>query len=353
MESYKYPIISFEKIESIDGSLIIRDSPELVRVEASNLNTITGELRATELTSLSLLSLDSLMSVKSLYWKVLPILSNVVLNGEIHDIELITISDTSLTGFSGFSTDKLLVLDINNNRFLDEIVCNVKEISNELHIASNARELNLTLPNLKTANNMSIHDVQEIDLTELESVEYSVSIINNYFTSMKLDKLKKVGGTLNLSKNSKLSKVEFPNIFEIGGGLVVADNPSINIIDFFSKLTTIGGAIELSGPIKEVIMPLLKLVKGSAKIKSSDNDFDCSKWSKTSSISMVVRGGKIECTNAKNEKIISDTPTEISENSSTSDIYTIGKKSKSAGSKTLASLYSIFLLCIFGAVIGV
>ena len=81
------------------------------------MELISGSFSMFELTSLALISFPALKWVNILDWKILPILSNVHFNNEIQGIESITISDTSLTGFSGFLADTIDNLDINNNRF--------------------------------------------------------------------------------------------------------------------------------------------------------------------------------------------------------------------------------------------
>lgn len=290
ISNYNYPIITLDDLDHINGSLIIKESPELVRFEAANLKAVDA-FTMKDLTSLSYVSLPSLQSIKVIDWKVLPIFNNVQLSKDIHGISQITISDTSLTVLGGLLADRLIKLDVNNNRFLEEIVLGVNEIG-ILHVSGNSADLRLSLSDLKKAGNASIHDVLAINLDQLESIDGTASFVNNQFNSLNLPKLKSVGGTFNLLKNERLNKVSIPSLQEIGGGLMLIKN-SFEKIDFFPKLVTIGGAIELVGPIKEATLQLLKLVKGSVKIVSSSKQLDCSKWSKLS----LVRGGKSVCTN--------------------------------------------------------
>lgn len=301
-------MIVFEKLEAIDGSLNIQKSPDLVRLDAPYLSKISKDFRMSELTSLALVSCPRLLSIKLLSWKVLPILSNVLFDNEMSDIKSITISDTSLTGFSGFQSKILDTLDISNNRFLETITSNVEMISGKLHVAANSKDVIADFSKLRSANNLSIHDVAEICLSHLELVNNSAVLVNNAFTSLKLPKLSVVGGTLSLLQNKKLNQAEFPSIKEIGGGLMIVNNTFIDKLNFFPKLKTIGGGLDLVGNFKEMSMSQLILVKGSAKLKSYSNAFDCQKWTK-SSITQVIRGGKIECTNSANQRIVSNTPT--------------------------------------------
>ena len=104
-------------------------------------------------------------------------------------------------------------------------------------------------------------------------------------------------------KNNELSHIDFASLTDIGGGLLVANNTLIEHVNFLPKLNVIGGAIELVGNFKDASLKQLRLVKGSARVKSFAAGFDCAKWS-TAEMSSVIRGGKIECSNAKNETMV-------------------------------------------------
>ncbi|ODV77987.1 uncharacterized protein CANTADRAFT_39221, partial [Suhomyces tanzawaensis NRRL Y-17324] len=306
VNEYTDAILVLNNVERITGSLIVRNSPELVRIEAPRVESISQLFSLQELTSLALISFPHLKSVHSLNWKVLPILSNVHFDNEIAAFDSITVADTSLTSFSGFLTDELETLDINNNRFLDSISCDVEKINEKLHVAANSASITVDLSQLRSVNNVSIHEVAELNLTLLEEIGQSMNIINNYFSQVKFPKLKLIGGTLSLLKNEKLSQIEFPVTTDIGGGLMIVNNTNLDTIDFLPELSVIGGALKLVGNIKETSMKLLRLVKGSAKILTLSTSFDCNKWTR-SEIGSVIRGGKIECTNGNNDKIVSDT----------------------------------------------
>ncbi|CCE87141.1 Piso0_005681 [Millerozyma farinosa CBS 7064] len=348
--NYKEPILQFGHINRIEGNLEIYNAPNLVRIEAEEVRHVGKAFILSELTSLSLISFPSLRFVKVLDWKVLPILNSVHFSNEIKDIESITVSDTSLIGFSGFMTSKLENLDINNNRFLETINCDVEKITGKLHIAANSKDVKVSLPKLEYAKNVSIHDVLDINLEKLSEIESSINVIENNFDTFKLPNLKSIGGTLSILQNDKLNSVKFPNLTEIGGGLMVVNNSNIDKVNFFPELNIIGGALEIVGNIKELDFDKLKLVKGSAKIKSSDAEFSCAAWTK-SDMSSVIRGGKIECTNANNERIVSNTPTENGKKVTTTESGPVKMKVSSGGNKnSLNSIFYTFLAVIWSTV---
>lgn len=300
ISNFSGPTIDTGNIKTISGDLTVTNAPNLVRIHIPNLAVIGGSFSLKELTSLTAVHAPKLNHVGTIDWRVLPILSTVSFESGIKKVTSITISDTSLIGFSGFDVENLKVLNLNNNRFLESINSNVKGIEERLSISGNARGVTVGLPELEYANNITIRDVTALNLSKIEKVNASMEFISNHFKSLKLPKLKHVGGTLSLIENANLKDVEFNNVDEVGGGLMIVNNTNVDTINFFSKLTSIGGAIELIGQMKEASFNKLRLVKGSAKIASVYDSFDCSKWTRgNDETGAIVRGGKISCINGK------------------------------------------------------
>lgn len=293
IRGFSDPLLVLENLLKVDGALVITGSPNLVRIEAPQLSLISGTFKMEKLTSLALVHMPELANVSSLEWRVLPILGSVNF-GHIEGLESIVIADTSLTGVSGFSSTNLRSLDINNNRFLEFIKSEVQHISGHLHIAANADNVEVELGKLQSTFNMSVHNVASLDIALLEEVKGSMNIISNLFARLDIPKLESVGGTFSLSKNDYLESVDLSALGEVGGGLLIMHNPFLSKIDFLPKLSIIGGALELVGNIKLVTWKSLKLVKGSARVMTSDSSFNCALW-KANDASNVVRGGKIEC----------------------------------------------------------
>lgn len=283
-----------DNLESLEGSLSIVQSPNLVRIEAPRLRAISKVFHMEKLTSLILVEMPLFASVSTLEWRVLPILANFNF-ANVTGLQSILISDTSLTAISGFSSPKLKTLDINNNRYMESLKSDVSQVSEKLHIAANADNMVVELKNLVSAQNISVHNLAGLDVSKLEEVKGSINVIANRFSEVKMPKLANVGGTFSISRNEYLETIDLTNLHEIGGGLKLNSNPSISRIDFLPKLSIIGGALELVGNIKQVGMKSLKLVKGSARIQTSDPTFDCAAW-KQKEATNVVKGGKIECT---------------------------------------------------------
>lgn len=301
ISEYQDSSVQLGGIETIGGSLIIEDEPGINKLEATNLKQIKESFKLQKLTSFSHMSVPKLQSVKQVDWVVLPMLSNVYLENEIDDVEKITLADTSLSGFTGFSIDKLDHLDINNNRDLEIIHSNVTQITGNLHIAANSKNVRVALPHLESVRNISIHEISDLYASNIKEVKDTVNIINNDFETLSLKNLKDIGGTLNLYGNKALREVDFSALMKINGGLIISKNDKIEKIDFFPLLLLIDGAIEIDGNVKEANFEKLRLVKGSALTKTTNAGFDCDEWI-DGRFSRVVRGDKIECNNGRQSK---------------------------------------------------
>lgn len=298
-------IVDLGSISKIQGNLIIENSSGIVRINAINLNYITRDFILKSLTSLVTVEIPNLKLLNSIDWKVLPILNSVDINKEIIVNQNIIISDTSLSNINGFQRIKDIdIFNINNNRFLETIKTNLVTINKQLSIHANARDLELEMPMLKAAENITIRDTSYIWFPNLEIVSTSFEIIENLITILEVPNLKFIGGTLGIIENLQLNTANFNNVTEIQGGLMIAQNNELNKIDFFQNLKQIGGAIHFEGKFKDTNFENLKLVKGSAFIKSSSDSLDCNKWMASSNGRSIIRGGKVKCSSAKKFKFL-------------------------------------------------
>lgn len=302
-KNYQDSIIDFGDLEAIGGNLVIENSPSVVKIQGRKLGRVGGIFIIRNLTSLVAIELPELRYVNAIEWKVVPILTNSRLSEHVEGLTSITISDSSLPTINGFQkVHELEILDINNNRFLETINTNVKRVTREVKVHANAKELELELPELKSARNITIRDTSSIELPKLEKVDNSLEVIENQISRLIVPNLKAIGGTLGIMQNSVLSRLDFGNVTDINGGLVIANNTRLEKIDFLKKLRQIGGAIYFEGKFQDTEFPQLKLVKGSAFIKSNSVTLDCNKWVTPLNGRAIIRGGKLFCISGRKQR---------------------------------------------------
>lgn len=355
VENFKDSLFQLESLEVVDGSLLVRHSSEMLRLEVPRLRKISRLFVLEKITSLVFVLAPSLLEAESIEWNVLPIFSSVnMAMGSIKGLTKLVISDTSLPEVSGVKSPKMSQFDINNNRFMERIDADIEEVTQELHVTANGENAEVDLSGLKSTENLSVHHAAVINVNKLERCTGSMSLQHNLVSNLTLPHLKEIGGTLSLYKNSRLGDASFPEVSEIGGGLVMLENNLLSKVDMFPKLSIIGGALEIAGKIKLVSMPSIRLVRGSAKVKSTDSSFSCNDYAKNG-ISKAVRGGKNECTNSQNQNFVSTTPTDGGnvENSSDPDFSSSSGSPavsmQASGNVARGSMLGLFgALCVAG-----
>ncbi|CAI4059546.1 hypothetical protein SKDZ_04G7080 [Saccharomyces kudriavzevii ZP591] len=302
--NFSESLVDLGSIKEIEGDLIIKNNKHVFRIQGYNLESLR-KLELHSLTSFVSLDLPALREVETVDWRVLPILSSVVINGNIKKAKGIIISDTALTSIDYFNNVKEVdIFNINNNRYLETLSTKLESVTKQLSVHSNAKELQLDLSNLYTVENMTVKDVSAIKVAKLSSVNSSLEFIENQFSSLELPLLAKVQGTLGLIDNKNLKKLDFSNVTDIQGGFMIANNTELVKFDFFPKLRQIGGAIYFEGSFEKIDFPELKLVKGSAYIKSSSDELNCEDFTTPKSGRSIIRGGKIECTSGMRSKML-------------------------------------------------
>ncbi|AMD19491.1 HCL660Wp [Eremothecium sinecaudum] len=306
IQDYEEPIIDFGNINTIHGDLLIEESSSLLKVQGKNLKYIGQTFKLHDLTALTELDLPELGHIKTIYWRVVPILQTVVTSPRIESVESVLISDTSLTSIDDFyGNGELSSFNINNNRYMDHIKTNVRRITMQLSINANSQNLNLEMPELVAADNVTVRDAASVSFPKLEYVNQSFELIENNFETLYIPKLKRIGGTFGLIDNKNLETVNMSSVTTINGGLMVSNNSKLTTLDFLPELQQVGGAIQFEGTIDDTKFPKLRLVKGSAKIDSGSGNLDCSKWTRPSSGNSIIRGGQLECTSAGRRNTVS------------------------------------------------
>ncbi|SCU96418.1 LADA_0H00826g1_1 [Lachancea dasiensis] len=294
------PVIDLGGLQNINGDFIVENLPDVVRIQAHNLATIGGTFKIDSLTSLTSIYFPVLHHFDAIEWKVVPTLTSLSLAPNISHAKRLTLSDTSLIGIDALERiEDLDILNINNNRFLEYVKSNVKQVNEQLSVSSNSKELRIDFPSLIWANNLTVRDVASVTFPQLQYVNQSFEVIENNFERFETPLLKTVGGTLGVIQNTHLSHIDFSNVTTIQGGLMIANNSNVDKIDFLPELREIGGAIQFIGTFHETVLPKLRLVRGSALVRTTSSAMDCSKWTTSINGNSVIRGGKIVCTSGQ------------------------------------------------------
>ncbi|KAL3232110.1 Sporulation-specific protein 22 [Nakaseomyces bracarensis] len=349
-KGYNERVVDLGNIREINGDIIVEANPNIFKIDGEHLEKIGNKFHLMNLMSLVTVNFPALRKIRSINWRVVPVLNNIDIGNRLNGLKYLTISDSSISDLNVFkNVQELAIFNINNNRFLETIESDLISVKKQLTIHANADELVITLNSLYSVDNITVRDASEISLPNLTQVNSSMEFIDNYFSELHLPNLQKIDGTLGIIDNPNLNSVNFEGLKSLNGGLMIANNTKLDNIDFFPNLKQIGGAIYFDGSFNSTDMPKLKLVKGSAYIKSSSDQFNCKKWFTPVNGKAIIRGGNIKCI-AKDKKSlitvnedgsIEETSDHENNIDDLEDKETIEQTNKAASLKTIMSVVTL------------
>ncbi|KXJ90800.1 GPI-anchored cell wall organization protein ecm33 [Microdochium bolleyi] len=282
-------------LQRIGGDLTALDNENITSLSANFLQEIGGKLSLKNLINLSGMSLMRLSSVDTIEWVTLRKLANPTLGiTGITKASSILVADTTIKTLEGLNVDSLSFINLNNNREIVTFKSNIKSISDRMIIDSNGLKMQMDMPNLIWASNLTISNVTTFSAPALKTINGSMSFSSNYFTSVSFPNLTKLEeGTFSFISNPQLTNLTLPLLKSVGGGLVVANNTALSAINGFPTLETVGGAIGIRGSFKNFSLPALDDVRGGAEITSTEDiQANCDKF-KSDKGSEVQ--GKLSC----------------------------------------------------------
>ncbi|KAJ8059901.1 hypothetical protein OCU04_011525 [Sclerotinia nivalis] len=272
--------IQLDGPEEINGDLIVENNGAITSLSSTTIATITGTFGLNNLTLLSTLQFNALDTVGTINWAALPALSALTFTKSVRTASSVTITNTFLNSLDGINLMTVDTLNINNNNRLRTFSTQVGNVTTLLNIDSNGRNLDVSLPNLVWAANITLRNVSSISIPSLAVVNGSLGLYENYFTSVSAPNLTSVGNTANgqggfaFVANPSLANITIPMLETVGGAFQIANNSALSAINF-PELTQVGGAIDFSGNFSTPELPKLNDVKGGFNMQSTTS-IDCS-----------------------------------------------------------------------------
>lgn len=154
-------------------------------------------------------------------------------------------------------------LDIKSNKQIKTVHFGaLKSIMSDVSVESTSLQT-LSLPNLAKVSNtfkLTTNTLVQLDLSSLESIGGSLSLINNTaLESLSLPKLVNIGGQFILNNYSKLKKCDIAKLQKCGVGIDLNSLTTLEELEF-SGLTSCGALLKVynSGAITILSFPALK-----------------------------------------------------------------------------------------------
>lgn len=244
--------ISLDGVREISGSLTCNGASNITDLSAPDLETIGDEFNLKGLSGLQSLNFDSLNEVGSIDFDSLAHLSQFSFTKGVSKAESVKITNTFLTSLKGITLDKVSNLYIANNIYLTEVdVDEMKKITGDVDFSSNHKNLKISFPNLKEAQNMTFRNASSVSLPSLESVAGGLGFYSNYMESFQGPNLTEVDSFLVFNDNSALTNISLPNLESVGGTFQIANNTQLKQVKGVPKLEKIEGALDFSGNLTQ------------------------------------------------------------------------------------------------------
>lgn len=240
--------IAFDGLQEIQGSLIVVNVTQVTSLSSNSLQTITGDFTLNDLTILSTVNFTELQSVNAINLTAIPALQTLSILETLQNVSSISIMNTQINALQGFSLQTVDSLTISNNPYMESVNLQPYNITGQLIIQANGRDLDVSMPNIQSAQNMTFFNCSSISMPSITQVNGTLRVSSNYITSFNAAPLlQSVNGGLILETNTEMANISLPELRSIAGGFSVVNNTNLTTLDELYSLTSIAGAVELLG----------------------------------------------------------------------------------------------------------
>jgi hypothetical protein len=288
--------LSIEGPKQLKGDLIINNASSILSISSSSINSIGGRFELKELNSLNSINMDALESVSELHLEKLTALQSIKFGTDgVTKADSVEITDTDLSSLSGLMLTTVKNLNINNNDRLTKFDSALVNVTGQLLINNNGRDMEIDLNDLESASEIQIANVKSFKVPKLETVKASLKFDKcDNLESFSAPNLTKVTNALSFINNKKLANITLPKLEEIGGDLRIVNNTKLEEINGFPKLES-AASINFGGNFEEIDMPKLNRVSGTAEVSTTSTKEDFCKFFEKADDDGVIRGGA-DCT---------------------------------------------------------
>lgn len=329
-------LIDITGVRAVYGDLSVINATQATAFNAPTLQLVSGTLKLADNTILGSVNFAQLTTVGSLSYISLPALEHTGLTSGITSAELVEISDTGLTSLDGINVYKLKVFNVNNNGDISTINSGLQSVSDSLSIAYNSEQVEVTLDELTSANNIDLRKINSISASNLTTVNGSLSISSTKVDQIEFKGLESIGHSLTIDENENVEELDFPKLTSIGGAFEISENDKLRSFAGFPKLKTVGGSVNINGTFDNGTFDSLNRVDGGFTFLS-DGDLSCSAFDQLNKDG-DIKGDKYACSGAGSSSSSSSSKKGNSHGSSSgssdsSDSSSSGSSSSSSSSK--------------------
>lgn len=148
---------------------------------------------------------------------------------------------------------------------------------------------------LTSLQSATFRDLAEVHLPVLAHVTSDISFHQNEFSSLALDNVEDIGGTLTIANNDHLTETSFKALNLIGGALSVGNNTQLASLGGYPKLNAVHGTVDLAGNFDSYEFPVLQDIRGGMRVQTTSTQFPCPEVEKKLKMTSVVKGNVWSC----------------------------------------------------------
>lgn len=187
-----------------------------------------------------------LTSIGAIHWEALAGLQTLTFTTGVTDIGDVSIVNTGLRTLDGIVLRTVGTFNIENNANLQEVnVNNLTNATNLINFSGNSQKLEIMFPNLGTAKNITVRNVQSVSIPSLEKLTGQLGFWGTNLTTFSAPNLTTTAD-LTFSGNVDLTNVSMPVLSKVDGGFIITRNDELSTIELPS-LKMVTGAIDFSG----------------------------------------------------------------------------------------------------------
>lgn len=236
---------SLQNVQTISGDLTITNVTSLSTLTATKLETVGGTFYVADCVIMSEISMPALRRVGILHLDGMPSLQQIDFGQGLESASEVHISNTQLFSTAGLELKSVDVFDINNNPYLKTAHFNdITEITSSFSAQDNGNDLEILLPKLQSAPVIAVHNVTTFSAPSLNEVVTSLDLSYSRMTTYVADSLSKSGNFTIIG--SDLEDLDLPSLVYVDGSLTVVNNTFLGFIAM-DKLATVDGNIILAG----------------------------------------------------------------------------------------------------------
>lgn len=238
--------LTLNGVKTLDGGITSSNATGLTGIVAPELESISGTFFIYESPILTTMDFAVLTSIGAIHWNALAGLQALTFTTGVTDIGDVSIVNTGLRNLDGIVLNTVGTFNIENNANLVEVnVNNLTNATNLINFSGNNQELEVLFPNLGTAKNITVRNVQSVSIPSLQKLTGQLGFWATNLTTFSAPNLTTTAD-LTFSGNVDLTNVTMPVLKKVDGGFLITRNDELSVIDLPS-LKMVTGAIDFSG----------------------------------------------------------------------------------------------------------